>query len=138
MARYKATKDGWDGRRIIKKGQVFNFDGVRGSWMVPCDSAGNPLEGEDVPQRPLRAGAKMSTGHTREALRAKCKDLGIVYKAIMGAHDLAELIRKHEEVAALKAHESAAVGKSSENPDGGTPGVGLEGAGQGTGDQDVI
>jgi hypothetical protein len=134
MPRYKATKDGWDGRRIVKKGEIFNFDGVRGSWMVPCDGAGNPLEGEKLPpeQRQVRAGAKMTTGQGRDALRDKCRALGIEFKATMGAPALAELLQKHAEEKDAKEMEEAGKGKSSENPDGGAPGMG------GTGNLEVL
>jgi hypothetical protein len=139
MARYKATKEGWDGRRIIKPGEIFNFDGPRGSWMVPCDGAGNPLEGEALPpeQRPFRAGAKMPANLSREALREKCKALGIQFKATLGGPALAELIRKHEEEAETQLMKESGAGKSSENPDGGAPGVGTEGQ-QGTGNLEVL
>lgn len=126
----RATKEGWDGRQIRKAGEVFPFDGERGSWMVPCDEAGNPLKGEALPppEREVRAGAKKPTGSTRNDLRAECQRLGIPFKATMGAIDLAELIKKHNEGAAAKAPVS-----SPENPDGGAPGFAT-----GTGDQDVI
>lgn len=123
--RYLATKEGWDGRRIVKKGEIFNFDGARGSWMVPCDGAGKPLEGEALPaeQRPLRAGAKMPASLGRDALREKCKALGISFKATLGAPGLAELIQKHEEAAESAEKIRVAAGKPEENPDGGAPGV---------------
>lgn len=140
MARYLATKEGWDGRRIVKEGTVFNFDGPKGSWMVPCDDKGNPLKADAiVEQRPVRAGSKTSNGvgGTRESLRARCKELGIKFAATLGAQDLAELIQKHEAGIAQKNETRT----SSENPDGGAPGVG-EGATQetpaGTGNLEVL
>lgn len=133
MALYKATKEGWDGRQIRTPGEVFSFDGKKGSWMVECDSHGNPLKGEAIPppQREIRAGAKQPRGHTRDDLRAELKKLGIKFPATAGAVALAELLKNHHEGAATP------VPVSSEDTDGGAPGVGSE-TPKGTGDQDVI
>lgn len=123
MPRYKATKDGWDGRRIVKRGEIFNFDGPRGSWMVPVDGAGNVIGG--VPdQRPLRAGAKMPTSHGREALREKCRELGINFKATMGAEGLAELIRQHAEGSEVVSGESEDLPAREVEPGEGRSGTG--------------
>lgn len=112
MARYKATKEGWDGRRIIQKGEIFNFDGPRGSWMVPVDGAGQPVAGEKIPAEPrqVRAGTKQTTGYTRDQLRVRCRELGIQFPATAGAPALAELIQKHEEAQSAPKPEVAPEG----------------------------
>jgi hypothetical protein len=125
MARYLATKEGWDGKRIIKPKEIFNFSGTRGSWMVPCDEAGTPLKGEALPpaSRPVRAGTKSTVGLTRDALRARCRELGIPFGATLSGVALADLIRQHEEgdtplVPEVKDTEKSALASDQENTAG--------------------
>lgn len=134
MARYVATKEGWDGRRLIQPGEVFVFEGKRGSWMVPCDEHGKPLKGEDVPaaERPVRAGASQSKGKTRNDLREECKNLGIKFPATAGAQELAELLVKHNEKSSGGSLSEGMAGEDPGSGDGSTKGVG------GTGDQEVL
>ena len=125
MARYKAIKEGWDGRKIIKEGEIFSFDGPKGSWMVEVDGAGNVKEGEKYagPAREVRAGTTAAKGATREDLRKQLTAAGVKFKATLGAVELAELLRKHQE-------------KVAESKPADT--VEIDGAGGGTGNQDVI
>ncbi|BCS54777.1 hypothetical protein [Geobacter sp. SVR] len=126
MPLYKAIKEGWDGRKIIKPGTIFPFDGPKGSWMVECDSSGKVKAGEKdlIPDRPVRAGASQPKGLTRDDLRKQLKDAGVKFPATAGAPALAELLRTHQEKVAEADFEKQSAGKSSENPDGGAPGVG--------------
>lgn len=119
MAFYKAIKEGWDGRKIIKQGEVFKFDGPKGSWMVECDTAGNVKEGEKYsgPARDVRAGASQPKAATRAELREQLKAAGVKFPATMGAVDLANLLREHQE-AALQPK------KETELPEGSVSGVG--------------
>lgn len=96
MPLYKATKDGWDGRKIIKAGTIFKFEGLKGLWMVEVDSSGKVI-GEELPQRPVRAGASAPTGRTREQLREQLRKLGIKFHGTAGALELAEMLRKYNE-----------------------------------------
>lgn len=125
MPHYKAIKEGWDGRQIRKVGEVFPFDGKKGSWMIECDRNGNPVKGEAAPppERPIRAGASQKTSKTRDALREECRKLGISFGATMGAQQLAELIQNHEN----EKEKASALAKAEA---GKTP--------AGTGDQDVL
>lgn len=115
--RYIATKEGFDGRKIIKPGEIFFFSGKRGTWMVPCDEKGNPLQGEALPppERPVRAGASQPKGKTRGELREECTRLGIKYSATLGAQDLAALIVKHNE-----GIDNSTPEPPGDNPPGGT------------------
>lgn len=137
MKYYKAIKEGWDGSQIRKPGEVFPFEGKKGSWMAECDAAGNLKEGEKapVPPRDVRHGASASKTLSREELRAQCTAKGIKFKATLGAADLAKLLKDHDEQEAFKKQSE---GKSSENPDGGAPGVNTQSVTNGTGDQDVL
>ena len=131
---YKATKEGFDGKQILKPGDVFPFAGECGSWMVPCDEQGS-VNVPVVQERPTRLGTKVSSNLSRADLREECKKHGIAFKATAGAVELAELLQKHQEEQsgkAMPAHTGKSV--STENPDGGAPGVGTGG----TGDQEVL
>lgn len=96
MPLYKATKDGWDGRKVIKAGTIFKFEGPKGLWMVEVDSSGK-VKGEEVEQRPVRAGASAPKGQNREQIREQLRQLGIKFPGTAGAVELAELLRKHNE-----------------------------------------
>jgi len=129
MPFYKAIKKGWDGRRIRKQGEVFPFDGPKGSWMAECDQAGNIKAGEPtiVPQRNVRAGASKSAGKSRNELRDQLRELKISFPATAGAVQLAELLRQHQEGGPVEP-KAPAEGETS-TPESGT---------KGTGDTDVI
>lgn len=125
MARfYKATKEGFDGKEIRKRGDVFLFPGQRGSWMIPCDEHGNVTE-TVVEERQGRLGTKVSSALSRDDLREECRKRGITFKATMGASDLAVL---------LQEHDSRTEGPSAPAVSGGE---GAAPAG-GSGDQDVL
>jgi len=102
MALFKAIKEGWDGRQLRKPGEVFDFAGKKGSWMIPCDENGKLGEGWQEPEeaRPVRAGSSTPSGHTREALREQCRALGIQFKAMWGVVDLATAIYAHNNATA--------------------------------------
>jgi len=53
MPKYIALKRGYDGKRVIKEGEVFEFNGPLGSWMKPY------VPGEKVEQA-IPAATKLS------------------------------------------------------------------------------
>lgn len=130
--RVKAIKEGFDGRQIRKEGEIFNFEGAKGSWMVEVDGHGNPVKGEKAPaaERPVRLGTKVGggSGKTRDELREVCRKLEIKFPATAGAQVLADLIQKHQEAKEMGEGEKT----SSDAPEGGDPGE------SGTGNQSVI
>lgn len=136
--RVKATKEGWDGRQIRKPGEIFDFDGPKGLWMVEVDASGNPAKGEKVPspERPVRAGASQTKGKSRDDLRKECKALGIKFPATAGAAELGVLIQKHHEAA--EGGASASGPNASDTAEGGAPDVEPDGNKEGTGNQEVL
>jgi hypothetical protein len=128
----RATKEGWDGRQIRQVGEIFRFEGKRGSWMVPCDQKGNPIAGETLPDAPrdVRQGTAKNSGQGRDDLRAECKRLGIQFKATHGAVHLAELIRLHQD-----GSSTDETGPSGMSDDENSPEVDHS---KGVGNQDVI
>lgn len=133
---YKATREGFDGKQIRKPGDVFPFDGPRGSWMVPCNEGGKTTETVEK-QRETRHGSNQPKNHSREELREECRKRGINFKATLGAADLARLIQEHD----AKGEPAAPGGDGNEGGDQ-DPGAGEgslgAGEGAGTGNQDVI
>jgi hypothetical protein len=88
--RYRAIKEGWDGRQIRKPGEEFSFSGPRGSWMVPVDEA------PESPPRPVRLGSKVNGGGTRDELREQLRSAGIKFHATASAEELAILLKGPE------------------------------------------
>lgn len=58
MAKVKAVKKGFDGKRIREVGEVFDFEGKPGSWMevVEEKKPSKPVKEEKVekPSRPVK------------------------------------------------------------------------------------
>lgn len=69
MAKYKAIARGYDGKRIIEVGEVFEFAGKRGKWMVPLEGEGGH---EHKPQSHRKADVKddtpVTTAETKPAV----------------------------------------------------------------------
>lgn len=57
MARYRAIRQGFDGKVVREPGEEFDFDGEKGSWMEAIDDEPADVEREPSVKGPRRTKA---------------------------------------------------------------------------------
>lgn len=72
MARYRANRQGFDGKVIREPGEEFDFEGAPGSWMESMDSTG--LTKKDIIDKLNALGVEFNVRDAKDVLEKLLSD----------------------------------------------------------------